>query len=192
MTNKKALRAEALRRLRSIEPAERAAASQRIAERLWRVPEVAAARTLLAYASLPEEVDTWPIVEEAWRRGVSVLFPRCETESRTLRLFRTTEAGIASELSAGTHGIREPDPDRCDEAAFHEVDVVLVPGLGWDRRGARLGRGAGYYDRLLADPDRRAFACGVFFAAQEFERLPTDPWDVPLDAIVTERGQVTR
>jgi 5-formyltetrahydrofolate cyclo-ligase len=68
-----------------------------------------------------------------------------------------------------------------------EVDVALMPGLAWDRAGNRLGRGAGYYDRLLAHPDWRAFRCGLFFATQEFPALPADPWDQPLQAVVTER-----
>jgi 5-formyltetrahydrofolate cyclo-ligase len=68
-----------------------------------------------------------------------------------------------------------------------EVDAALVPGLGWDRSGGRIGRGAGYYDRLFADPEWRGFRCGLFFAAQEADVLPTDPWDAPLDAVVTER-----
>jgi 5-formyltetrahydrofolate cyclo-ligase len=69
----------------------------------------------------------------------------------------------------------------------HEVDVALVPGLAWDRRGARLGRGAGYYDRLFLRPSWRGFRCGLFFAAQEFDRLPANRMDAPLDAVVTER-----
>jgi 5-formyltetrahydrofolate cyclo-ligase len=66
------------------------------------------------------------------------------------------------------------------------VDAALVPGLAWDRDGRRLGRGAGYYDRLLASPGWRAFRCGVFFAGQEVARVPVEAWDVRLDAVVTE------
>jgi 5-formyltetrahydrofolate cyclo-ligase len=67
-----------------------------------------------------------------------------------------------------------------------EVDLAFIPGLAWDRGGHRLGRGAGFYDRLLGDPRWRGFRCGLFFAAQEVPRIPFDPWDAQLDAIITE------
>jgi 5-formyltetrahydrofolate cyclo-ligase len=171
-------------RLRSLSEAERASAGARIAERVWSVPEIATARTLLLYASLPEEVPTDEIAREAHRRGVVVTYPRCLPATREMALHRL--AGL-HELRSGSYGIREPDP-ACPILDVGEIDAVLVPGLAWDRAGGRLGRGAGYYDRLFARPDFRAFRCGLFFAAQELPRLPTDPWDAPLDAVLTERG----
>jgi 5-formyltetrahydrofolate cyclo-ligase len=90
-------------------------------------------------------------------------------------------------LRPGNYGIREPDPARCQEVGPAEIDATLVPGLAWDRRGTRLGRGAGYYDRMFARPDWRGFRCGIFFALQEMEEIPADPWDQPLQAVVTER-----
>ncbi|HEX8454679.1 MAG TPA: 5-formyltetrahydrofolate cyclo-ligase [Longimicrobium sp.] len=117
-------------------------------------------------------------------RNAHVVFPRVLPDSRALDLHTVAEP---SSLRIGAYGIREPDPERCARVPVEAVDAVLVPGLAWDRRGARLGRGAGYYDRLFALPEWRGFRCGVFFSAQEFPALPTDPWDVPLQAVVTER-----
>jgi len=85
----------------------------------------------------------------------------------------------------GAYGIREPDA-ACPLVSIEEIDAALVPGLAWDRRGGRMGRGAGYYDRLLGSPGWRGFVCGLFLAAQEFDRLLMEPWDVRLDAVVTE------
>ena len=149
---------------------------------------MASARTLLLYAALPEEVPTQEIVAEAWQRGKQVLLPRVDPERRELGLY---PVGGWEELQPGAYGIAEPDPARCAPAAVEQIDAALIPGLAWDRRGGRLGRGGGFYDRLLALPEWRAFRCGLFFAAQEVDLVPIDQWDVPLDAVVTE-GEVWR
>jgi len=184
--NKDAARARARAALRDLPAQARAAAEARIARRVWTVPEVAEARTLLLYASLPEEAATDAIAEEARRRGILLVYPRClEDRSMTLHAVDSADA-----LRPGRFGIREPDADACPVRRIDEVDAALIPGLAWDRAGHRLGRGAGYYDRLLADPAWRGFRCGLFFAEQEAPAIPHDPWDVRLDAIVTDRETV--
>ncbi|HEX2081109.1 MAG TPA: 5-formyltetrahydrofolate cyclo-ligase [Longimicrobium sp.] len=181
--SKDALRAEARAFLRALPPAERAAAEARIARRVWEVPEIAGARTLLVYASLPEEVGTDGIAAEARRRGITLVYPRCLPEGRmTLHAVDAPDA-----LRPGRFGIREPDADASPLREPGEIDAALIPGLAWDRAGHRLGRGAGYYDRLLAHPEWRGFRCGLFFAAQETPSIPHEAWDVRLDAIVTEQ-----
>lgn len=180
-------RARARARLRALTPAERARAGEEIARRVWTVPEVAAARVLLLYASLPDEVPTDAIAEEARRRGVVVTYPRCLPATREMALHRV---GHGRDLrDSGSYGIREPDP-ACVPVDVSEIEAALLPGLAWDRRGTRLGRGAGYYDRLLSHPRWNGFRCGLFFAAQQSPSLPADPWDAPLDAVVTEREVV--
>ncbi|HEX2093197.1 MAG TPA: 5-formyltetrahydrofolate cyclo-ligase [Longimicrobiaceae bacterium] len=185
--SKDELRRELRARLRALSPAERETAAGEIERRVWTVPEVAGARVLLLYASLPEEVPTDGIAREAWRRGIVVVYPRCVVNTRemTLHALERLEA-----LRAGSFGIREPDETVCPLVSVEKIDAVLVPGLGWDRRGGRIGRGAGYYDRLFADARWRGFRCGIFFAVQEAPEVPVDPWDTPLDAVVTERETI--
>jgi 5-formyltetrahydrofolate cyclo-ligase len=180
--SKDALRAEARAFLRALPPSERAAAQTRIEARVWEVPETAAARTLLLYASLPEEVATDGIAAEARRRGITLVYPRCLPQG--LMTLHAVDAPDA--LRPGRFGIREPDAEACPVREVREIDAALVPGLAWDRAGHRLGRGGGYYDRLLAHPDWCGFRCGLFFAAQETPDVPHEPWDICLDAIVTE------
>ena len=182
--SKEALRRELKERLRALGPVEREAAALSAEARVWTVPEVAAARVLLLYAHLPGEVPTDAIAREAMRSGVTVVYPRCVTGTRTLTLHALERLEA---LREGAYGIREPDVEVCPLVRVDQVDAALVPGLGWDRAGGRIGRGAGYYDRLFADPGWRGFRCGLFFAAQEADTVPTDPWDAPLDAVVTER-----
>lgn len=180
--SKDALRAQARAFLRALPPAERAAAQARIEARVWEVPEIAAARTLLLYASLPEEVATDAIADEARRRGIVLVYPR----SLPHGVMTLHSVDSADALRPGRFGIREPEADACPLVQVGDIDAALIPGLAWDRAGHRLGRGAGYYDRLLVHPDWRGFRCGLFFAAQETPSVPHEPWDIPLDAVVTD------
>lgn len=169
-------------RLRGMPGAQRAAAGEQIAERLPHVPEIEAARTILLYSALPEEVPTVELARVFRRGGKRIVYPRC-LPHRQLALHLVDEEGMLA--AAGSYGILEPAPD-CPLVAVEEIDVVVVPGLAWDRRGTRLGRGAGYYDRLFALSELTATRCGVFFALQELPELPADPWDVAMELIVTE------
>jgi 5-formyltetrahydrofolate cyclo-ligase len=180
---KPTLRMEARRRLAALAPEERARAEAALAERVWTLPEIGAAHTLLLFADLPQEVSTDAIAAEALRRGVTLVYPRTLPETQSMTLHRVS---ALTRLRIGNYGIREPDP-ACPQLPEGDLDAALVPGLAWDRRGGRLGRGAGYYDRLFANPAWRGFRCGIFFALQEVEEIPLDPWDLPLDAVVTER-----
>src|SRR5690606_18813616 len=94
-------------------------------------------------------------------------------------------------LPAGRFGVRAPSP-QARAVPLAEIDLILVPGLAFDTEGNRLGRGAGFYDRFLATREGAAPpACGVCFEAQLVDRIPTEPWDVPMNAVVTERRLVT-
>ena len=147
------------------------------------------AAQLQSIAAEPRHADRdWPrrqraIAAEARQRGLDVTYPRCARSGPAMTLHDVEKP---DQLKAGgRYGLREPVAG-CRAVTLQEVDVVLLPGLGWDRFGGRLGRGAGFYDRLLAEPGWGGFRCGLFFAAQEFPRIPVDPWDVPLHAVVTE------
>jgi 5-formyltetrahydrofolate cyclo-ligase len=182
--NKTEARRRARARLRRLGETGGSGSLAGVERRLWSLPEVAAARVLLLYAALPGEVPTAGIAEEARRRGIHVTYPRCVPGARMLTLHRV-EGGVDL-LEPGAYGIREPHPS-CALAEVEEIDAALIPALAWDRAGTRLGRGAGYYDRLLAHPRWRAARVGAYWSAQEEERLPRDEWDVALQVVVTER-----
>ena len=89
---------------------------------------------------------------------------------------------LATDLDRGQFGIREPNPD-CREVLLNRLDLTLVPGVGFDFKGRRLGRGKGFYDRLLAQIS--GTTCGVGFDEQIVEAIPTEPHDVQLNCILT-------
>ena len=187
MTTKLALRREVRERLAEMTDDDRRTDGDAIARAVWSLPRVAESRTLLLFASMPEEVPTAEIHREARRRGIEVAYPRVLAERGDMTLHRVeSESDL---VVGGRYGIREPAA-HCPVVPIHRIDAALIPGLAWDREGNRLGRGAGYYDRLLGNAEWRAFECGLFFSIQEVAAMPRDAWDRPLDAIVTEKEVV--
>lgn len=186
--NKESMRGQARGRLSRMTEAERSEANVRIAQEIWNVEEVARARVILLYASMRGEVDTDAIAAEARRRGVTLTYPRCLPETRAMVLHSVGDGSDLRE-SAGI-AMREPD-STCPVVDVAKVEVALVPGLAWDPKGTRLGRGKGYYDRLFTNPAWKGFKCGLYYEVQRFDWLPSNRMDAPLDAVVTEEG-VTR
>jgi 5-formyltetrahydrofolate cyclo-ligase len=139
------------------------------------------AKTVVLFAPQTREPD----VEMLWGHGEgrSFAYPRV-TEDR-LDLFRVTSL---HELRPGAWGIREPSPDLAHAVAPGEIDLILVPGVAFTRDGARLGRGGGFYDRLLSWLPRHSCKVGVCFDSQLVPELPMEPHDQSVDFVATERG----
>ena len=157
-----------------------------MAERVLALPQWAAARDILLYLSVKNEVDTYALAGQALAEGRGLLLPRCRPDAPGfLDLGRIA---ALSEVRPGRYGIPEPPAGRCRPPEAFAPDLILVPGLAFDLTGRRLGFGGGYYDRLLALP-AMAQACvvGLAYAFQIVTRLPAESWDRPMDAVVTER-----
>ena len=168
--------------------ADRAARSAAATEVVAALPEWGAARVVLLYLPLRGEVDTRALTLRAWQAGKTVAVPRCDWDRRRLLPVELTSLGDGA-LTPGGHGLLEP----LGTPAVYVggIDLALVPGLGFDAAGTRLGRGMGFYDRFLAQPDFTGLACGLGFAAQlvpDPARLPAEPLDAPMDLIATDAG----
>jgi 5-formyltetrahydrofolate cyclo-ligase len=187
---KRALREEMVGRILALDFESRRAEESALAARFATLPGCAEARTLLLYVTaFPEEIATAPMIDLALAQGKVVLCPRVDRARRRLRLHRIDDPG--RDLTPGTLGIPEPRPDR-PEVEPGAVDWVLVPGLAFDARGYRLGRGAGHYDRLLPTlrPDAPRWA--LILDCQWVDHLPDEPHDVPLDGVTSPRREIRR
>jgi len=186
--SRRALRAEFKRRRAALPPAARAAAAGAIARHVAATSWLSPRRNIGLYAARAPEVDTAALRALARRRQCNLYLPRViDYHSRRLRYFRDT--GSAHELSR--FGIPEPAPRF--PVPVTALSVVFLPLLSFDARGARLGSGAGYYDRLLAFRRHRVswhrpLLVGLAYACQETPLIETHAHDVPLDAVVTEAG----
>jgi 5-formyltetrahydrofolate cyclo-ligase len=174
------LRAQFGERGRAFSPAERAEASARICERLKQQPVWPEARSVFFFAPLPEEADIGPLLSEALRLGKRIALPRYSKSDDCYLPHRV--ADLERDLQPGYFGIREPSR-ACPAFALDQLDLTLVPGVGFGLNGGRLGRGKGYYDRLLARIS--GWKCGVAFDWQVVPEIHMEPHDVCVDYIVT-------
>jgi 5-formyltetrahydrofolate cyclo-ligase len=180
---KRRLRRVLAERRRVVEGDERSAAGEAIREHLVADPLVGSARHIGLFAALADEPPTRPLFDALERAGRLCLLPRCRAQQLVYAPVARWE-----DLRPGRYGVLEP---RRGEpiAEFGADDVVLVPGLAFDRAGHRLGRGGGYYDRTFP-PGRSGgpLLFGLCYALQVVDDVPHDSRDCRMDAIVTERG----
>lgn len=177
---KQLVREQFRRKVRRKPPAERAADSTALCERLVRSSIWEETRTVLFFAPKHDEPDIWPVLHFVLRQGLTVLLPRLET--RRGSYVACVVRDPAKEVQLGHFGIREPGAG-CQEHPLNLLDLVLVPGVAFDLGGRRLGRGAGYYDRLLSEV--RGTTCGIAFDEQISGELPVEPHDRFVDCILT-------
>jgi 5-formyltetrahydrofolate cyclo-ligase len=157
--------------------------SQRIGHNLRQLPIYQQAKTVLAYSSYRQEPDLSALFAD--RQKVWGL-PRCVDRDLVWHRFDSR----INTLQPGAFGILEPASD-WPQLVASEVDLILVPCVGCDRRGYRLGYGGGFYDRLLADPGwAKIPTIGITFSPMWIAALPIDPWDRRLDRICTERSSI--
>lgn len=152
--------------------------SKIIMQRLEQLDRFRQAGTVLLYWSMEDEVQTHDFVNR-WYKEKRVLLPCVDGDDLRLRQYTGPEC-----LKAGEQfGIGEPTgPEFTD---LEQVELIIVPGVAFDRKGNRMGRGRGFYDRLLKSTPK-AFKVGVGFDFQLFDSIPTEPFDVPMDEIIVE------
>lgn len=136
----------------------------------------------MIFLALPMEVDTLPIVLRAWQERKRVLAPKVSWSQR--RMLPVEVRSLTDDLIISSMGIREPVSGLPFPIPL--IDLVIVPGLGFDEYGNRLGRGRGFYDRFLAHPDFQGVACALAFEEQITPTVPVGPLDRPMHMVVTD------
>jgi 5-formyltetrahydrofolate cyclo-ligase len=180
IARKAALRREIRARLKLITPVKRTVASREICQRLRESQLWHSARTVLFFAPMLDEPDLWSLLEESLSGKKTVALPRHVADKQSYAAAQVCD--VSSDLCAGKFGIREPT-ESCREIALSVADLVLVPGVAFDLHGRRLGRGRGFYDRILTDV--KGIKCGVSFDEQIVGEVPVVPTDVQVNFVVT-------
>ena len=152
--------------------------SRLVINRLMENESVRKAKTICLYYSLPDEVYTHDLVENLMKAGKEVLLPRViGEEEMEIRKYTGMQ-----DMTVSAYHIFEPSGELF--TAYHDIDVVVVPGMGFDKEGNRLGRGRGYYDRFLCQIPE-IYKIGICFDFQIMDKIPTESTDIPVNTVIS-------
>ncbi len=156
--------------------------SRKACRNLLSISEFQSASTVMMYLSLPHEADTSEAILHAWQLGKVVAVPKISWQQR--HMMPVQIHSLETGFSTSSSGLRNPIAGL--PMPFEEIDLVVTPAVGFDRKGNRLGRGGSYYDRFFANAELNAARCGFGFAEQIIETIPVTEHDEPVDFLVTD------
>jgi 5-formyltetrahydrofolate cyclo-ligase len=163
-------------------PDEQSRGSARAAAQLIATPEFRAARAVMLFLPLPYEIDARPVALASWQDDKTVCVPLVSYEQKHMLPMQITS--LEGEMDSDHLGVRTPRggvPFPIDL-----IDLVVVPGLGFDLTGRRIGRGGGFYDRFLAQSTFQGLTCGLAFEEQLVDEVPCAVHDMHVNMLVTE------
>ncbi|WP_304084599.1 5-formyltetrahydrofolate cyclo-ligase [Maridesulfovibrio ferrireducens] len=144
------------------------------------------AKEVLLYWPIKNEVDVIPLFHDALESGKKIFLPCCRKNEPGIMDFGVVRA--EADLLHGSFGIKEPCRSKCEFPDVVSPDIMIIPGVGFDRRGYRIGFGGGYYDRFLARPQKSVFlAVGVCYYFQIIDEIAVEAWDKPVQSICTDK-----
>jgi 5-formyltetrahydrofolate cyclo-ligase len=181
---KRQIRRSILAVRRGLSEAEGLTRSRRVWERITALSCYQQARVVLGYMAFDHEVLTDGLIRRAIASGKQMVLPMVQSDRQGLALYLIED--LERDVAPGYCGILEPQPQRTRAVVPEILELALVPGVAFDLRGGRLGFGVGFYDRLLSQLPRDIPTVGLAFDFQVIPRLPSQPHDIMLDAIVTE------
>ena len=184
---KRELRRVVKERFRALDAEEKQQKSAAVVLLLGEILAQREASVVALFSPMNDEVQIAPLVEKLAKEGrCRVVLPRVESmaDGEAEMEFYDYEP---TQLAVGAFGIIEPQAGEPCEAS--EIDVMVVPGVAFDRNGGRLGRGKGYYDRYISREEFRAECIGVCFDFQLFDELPTEPHDRAMDMVVSDNSK---
>jgi 5-formyltetrahydrofolate cyclo-ligase len=192
---KKRLREKLLRRRNTIPSALKVQKEASIEKRLFDLEEFKKAKSILLYVSFRSEVDTTRYLKDIIKLGKKLILPVVDSRHKVLKLYKVKDT---SELETGYMGIPEPGIKEGRRFALKDIDIVVIPGTGFDLKGNRLGYGGGYYDRLLSYESKQLArvenhipTIALAFEEQIGEEIPAEPHDIKVDMIITDERLIS-
>lgn len=190
MNSKTELRQQLLTKRRAVDVAARHAAAAEAAALFSATKFFHHSQHIACYYPLEDEFDCLPIIEKVWAADKQCYLPFVTSKTEKVLDFVNYHSG--DKLQPNRYKILEPTQVR--KIALDDLDVVLLPLVGFDQQGNRLGMGGGYYDRtfemIRQQQHKKCYLIGLAYEVQEVAELPCDPWDVGLDVVITEKRVV--
>ena len=165
---------------------QRSKKSRQACQNLVSTPQFQDASAVMLYLSLPHEVDTSEAILYAWQLGKIVSVPKVSWQQRHMIAVQINS--LETDFSTSASGLRNPVTGV--PMPFEEIDLVVTPALGFDKKGNRIGRGGSFYDRFFANDELKAPKCGFAFTEQVIDSVPVTRTDVPVDFLVTDEEVV--
>jgi len=179
MLTKDKLRSKILFNLRKQKENQRLEKSRLIKNKLFRLKVFKKAKRIMFYLAYDGEVETKEMIKEAIKQGKIVAVPVCKVKDKKII---PCKIGPDTKFKKGPYGIKEPS--KMVPLSLKELDLVIVPGVAFDKSGMRLGRGKGYYDYFLQNLSEKTTTIGLAFDFQIVSCLPTLPHDMPVDRVL--------
>lgn len=164
-------------RIRQFDPIEKEKANQEIFQQVIESSEYKEAQKIFCYVSTQDEVNTWPIIARALEDGKEVSVPLCVGKG----IMEARKIKNLEDLKKGAYGIMEPK-EECQKVSKEEIELAVIPCVGADKEGRRLGHGAGFYDRFLKDS--HFFKMMICYEKMMFEKVPTEGHDIVMDQVI--------
>lgn len=172
--------------LENLKPDELHTRSVAAGSLLAATPQFRKAQMIMLFLSMPGEVETSTLVVRSWSEGKQVAVPRVDWDN--IHMVPVEINSLDTGLKTVRYGVREPAVGKV--VPLDLIDLIVVPGIAFDRNGYRVGRGRGFYDRFLAQRELRAVRCGLCFHEQLIEDVPREAHDATMDLIVTDREAI--
>jgi len=180
---KKALRKSIKEKIEKIDEQKRKKKSSAIKRKLFCSFDFKKAETIMFYLSKEDEVDTWDMIQEAFKMGKRIAVPYFLEDTCTIQPFLISE-GFDKNLEKTRLGFCQPQKGYGKKTGKNDLDLVVVPGLAFDKKGNRLGRGKGCYDKFLAKLSKRVKTIGIAFSCQIVNKLPISLSDIPVQKVL--------
>ncbi|MFJ8527893.1 5-formyltetrahydrofolate cyclo-ligase [Bacillus sp. NPDC094106] len=181
------LRKQILEHMNSLSKEQYKTLSEQIVFSLYEQREWKEAETIGITLSMEHEVNTYIIIEKAWQEGKKVVVPKCNRKTRTMTFRQIVNF---DQLETVYMNLREPIPVLTKEVEANEIDLLVVPGVAYTRRGERIGYGGGYYDRYLVRYKGKTLSLAFDF--QIVNDIPTEPFDQNVQKIITEKETIVQ
>lgn len=189
---KRSLRAELKQRLRALSAEERLRQSHLLAQKVMAHSQYQKSQRISIFLSMQDEVETDEIIKDIFRRGKTCFVPRYQLQSNHMDMVRLASPEEIASLPKTSWNIQQPGEDEAREEALSTggLDLIFMPGLGFDKRGNRLGRGRGYYDAYLRRCEQqqqaKPYTMALAFREQICVQVPVDAHDVKVDEVLYE------